>query len=218
MKQPPEDIKLVIFDVDGTLVDAYQAIADSINYMMVKMGLPPQSLQTVTRSVGHGVEGLVSCFIEEARTAEALRIFRTHHDRRLRQKLRIMPGARALLAALQKRGCRMAIASNRPEQFCRIILEQLKLDKYFDWIICGDMVKNPKPHPEILRVILRAAGVKAGQAVYVGDMTVDVLCGRRARVFTLALPTGSSTRAELQALKPDRIIPGLSKVLSIFPC
>ncbi len=217
-KNLPDDIKLVIFDLDGTLVDAYQAITDSINYMMGKMGRPRQSLRTVTRSVGHGVDGLIRCFIEEDRAEEALLIFRAHHDNRLHQKLRIMPGARTLLAALKNRGCRMAIASNRPTKFCRIILEQLNIDHYFDWVICGDMVKRPKPAPDVLRAILKAARVKPFQAVYVGDMTVDVLCGRRARVFTLAIPTGSSHLAELKALDPDIIISGLPKILSLFPC
>ncbi|MBF0593400.1 MAG: HAD-IA family hydrolase, partial [Candidatus Omnitrophica bacterium] len=202
MKTLPENIQIVIFDLDGTLVDAYQAITDSINFMMRKLGRPRQTLKMVTRSVGHGVEGLIRCFIEEERVAEALKIFRAHHDQRLRRKLRIMPGARALLASLKKRGCRMAIASNRPSKFCHIIIEQLGIDHYFDWVICADAVKNAKPAPDVLRAILKAAKLKPAQAVYVGDMTVDLLCGRRARVFTVIVPTGSSTLAELKALKP----------------
>lgn len=215
---PPKNIKLVIFDLDGTLVDAYPAIMDSINYMMGKMGLARQSLRTVTRSVGHGVDNLIRCFVEEGQVEEALEIFRAHHEKRLRRKLKIMPGTRRVLSTLKKRGCLMAIASNRPTKFCRIILRQLGIDRYFDWVICGDAVKRPKPYPDVLRAILQAAHVRASQAVYVGDMTVDVLCGRRARVFTVTLPTGSNSLAELEALKPDLMISGLSKILSVFPC
>ncbi|MEI6438512.1 MAG: HAD family hydrolase [Candidatus Omnitrophota bacterium] len=216
-KNLPPEIKLVIFDLDGTLVDAYQAITDSINFMMRKLGRPRQSLKKVTRSVGHGVDGLIRNFVEEALVEEALAIFRAHHDQRLRRKLTIKRGARALLAALKKRGCKMAIASNRPTKFCRIILEQLKIDHYFDWVICGDAVKNPKPAPDMIKAILKASGLKPSQAVYVGDMTVDVLCGRRARVFTIAIPTGSSSPAELRALKPDAMIPSLIGDRALFP-
>ncbi len=212
MKPIPEDIRLVAFDLDGTLVDAYQAVTDSINYMMGQMGLPPQTLKAVTYSVGYGIERLIRCFIEEERAVEALKIFRQHHDGRLREKVKLLPGAGKLLADLKKQGYQLAIASNRPTQFCRIILEQLKIDHYFDWVICGDAVKSPKPSPDILKAILKASGVKASQVVYVGDMTVDVLCGRRARVFTVAVPTGSCLKAEMEELKPDRIVKNLSEL------
>lgn len=212
MKPLPKNIQLAVFDLDGTLVDAYQAITDSINFMLGKMGRPHQDLRTVTRSVGHGVDGLIRCFIEDERADEALKIFRAHHDQRLRRNIRLQPGARTLLTALKKRGCRMAIASNRPAVFCRIILEQLGIDHYFDWVVCGDMVKRPKPYPDVLRAILQASGIKASRAIYVGDMTVDVLCGRRAKVFTVAVSTGSSTLADLKVLKPDLIISKLSEL------
>jgi len=209
MKKLPDTIKLVVFDLDGTLADAYQAICDSINFMMRRMGKPRQRLHVVKRSVGHGVDGLIRCFVEEKFVDEALMIFREHHDKRLRDGIKLLPGAKKVLAALKKRGCRMAIASNRPARFCHIILKQLKIGHYFDWVICGDAVKHPKPYPDMLKLILKNAGVKASEVLYVGDMTVDIECGRRAKVFTIAVPTGSSTLTEIKACKPGLIIPGL---------
>lgn len=212
MKHLPRSVKLVAFDLDGTVVDAYQALADSINYLMKEMGLPSKSLRTIKRSVGWGVGSLIRCFVEEELVDKALAIFRKHHDQRLHQGIKLMPGTVKLLEALKSRGCILAIASNRPSNFCRIILKELQIDQYFDLVICGDSVKRPKPYPDVLKAILKEAGVKPSQAVYVGDMTVDVLCGRRARVFTIALPTGSCSRKELQSIKPDIILPGLRAV------
>jgi len=205
-------IKLVIFDLDGTLADAFSAIADSINFMLRKMGRKPRSLYAVKRSVGWGVDTLVNSFIEPEKAAEALAIFRSHHDKRLRRNIRLLPGAKTLLPYLKKKGYLLAIASNRPTQFCHIILKALRVDRYFDFVICGDAVKRPKPAPDMVRHILRTAGVRPGEAVYVGDMSVDVLCGRRAGVFTIGIPTGSCTRQEIQEAGPDMIIERLTQL------
>ncbi len=203
-------VKLVVFDIDGTLVDAYPAITDSVNHMLKRMGYPPQSLATVKRSVGWGVDGLVRKFVPEEQAAAALAIFRRHHDARLRRNIRVLPGVKALLPFLKRRGCVLAIASNRPAKFCRIILKTLGIGGYFKYVVCGDSVKRAKPYPDMLKCILKKSGIRAGQAVYVGDMTVDIECGRAAGVPTLAVPTGSCTRAELKAARPGALIRRIS--------
>jgi phosphoglycolate phosphatase len=208
----PRNIKLVIFDLDGTLVDAFRAIADSINYMLRKLGKDPVSERQVTRAVGWGVSTLVREFVEKERVAEALRIFREHHDVRLRRNIRILPGTVALLKYLKERGVRMAIASNRPSRFCRLILKTLRIEQYFDFVICGDAVRRAKPYPDMVKVIMRKAKVRPAEVIYVGDMSVDILCGKRAGVMTVGIPTGSCTRAEILAEKPDLMIKRLAEL------
>ncbi|MBF0569691.1 MAG: HAD family hydrolase [Candidatus Omnitrophica bacterium] len=212
----PRKVKLVIFDLDGTLVDAYRAIADSINHMLKITGRKPVSVLTIKRSVGWGVDTLVREFVPETQAAEALRIFRKHHDKRLRQKIRLLPGAKSILPFLKKNGCRLAIASNRPSQFCHIILKELGIDHYFDLVICGDGVRRPKPYPDMVKAILKKTRVRKSEAIYVGDMSVDVLCARRAGVMAVAIPTGSCTREEILAAKPDRMIEKLMVLKDFF--
>ena len=212
MKRLTPKVKLVIFDLDGTLVDAFRAISDSINFMMNKMGRQEQDHRKVKRAVGWGVDTLVRTFIEPENVEAALRIFRSHHDKRLRQNIKLLPGAMGLFRYLKKKGYILAIASNRPSRFCHIILRALDVDHYFDFVICGDAVKRPKPHPDMVRKILKAARLKPGQAVYVGDMSVDILCGRRAGVFTVGIPTGTCTRKEINAAGPDLMIKRLSEL------
>ncbi len=208
----PGAIKLVVFDIDGTLVDAYSAIADSVNHMLGCLGYPPRSLAAVKRSVGWGVDGLVRKFVPEAEAAMALDIFRRHHDARLRRNIRVLPGVKPLLRFLKRRGCVLAVASNRPAKFCKIILGTLGIDGYFTHVIGGDAVRRAKPYPDMLTRILKESGARASQAIFVGDMTVDIACGRAAGIFTLAVPTGSCTRAELKAARPDALIRRISEV------
>ncbi len=215
-KNLPDNIELVVFDLDGTLVDAYPAIAQSINHMLKKMGRPTQSLLTIKRSVGWGVDSLVRCFIEEEHADKALAIFRVHHDQRLRSNLKLQPGAKKLLTFLQKKGIRLAIASNRPTKFCLIILKTLGLEEYFFRVVGGDGVKKPKPHPDMLKMILKEARIPASKTVYVGDMSVDIQCGKGAKVFTMALPTGSCTLQELRSEKPDMLLRSLKDIQLIF--
>ncbi len=212
----PSDIRLCAFDLDGTLVDAFPAITDSINHMMREMHLSPQSLPVVKRSVGLGVENLVRCFVLEEDVPRALAIFREHHDVRLRQNIRLLPGAKALLPFLKARDCVLAVATNRPLQFCRVILETLGIIDYFDHVLCGDMVPRSKPYPDMLYEILRQSGIPASDAIYVGDMTVDVACARAAGVFSVVVPTGSCTRDELEAVGPGALVDRLSQIRGFF--
>ncbi|MEI8011445.1 MAG: HAD-IA family hydrolase [Candidatus Omnitrophota bacterium] len=212
----PPDIRLCAFDLDGTLVDAFPAITDSINHMMRAMRLSPQSLSVVKRSVGLGVENLVRCFVLEEDVPRALAIFREHHDARLRRNIRLLPGAKSLLPFLKAQGCVLAVATNRPLQFCQIILEALGVVKYFDHVLCGDMVARPKPYPDMLQEILRQSGIPASSALYVGDMTVDVACARAAGFFSVGVPTGSCTRDELEAVGPGMMVDRLSQVRGLF--
>jgi phosphoglycolate phosphatase-like HAD superfamily hydrolase len=108
------------------------------------------------------------------------------------------------------------VASNRPEQFCRIILEEAGIAHYFKYVICGDMVKRAKPHPDMVKAILRKASLTPGEAVFVGDMTVDVACGRAAGVMTVAVATGSCTMKELRAENPDILTRRISEVRGLW--
>ena len=100
----------------------------------------------------------------------------------------------------------MAIASNRPARFTHIILKYLKIGHAFDHVLCADSVTQPKPDAEMLNQILARSSLNPDEAVYVGDMTIDVKAGREAGIKTVAVVTGSSNREELASLKPFAII------------
>lgn len=209
-------IKAVIFDLDGTLVNAYKAVERSMNYALAKSGFPTVSAYTIKRSVGWGDRQLIEGFVGKENAPRVLEIYRKHHKGSLKDGVTFLPGAKRLLETLGKRGYILAIATNRPERFTRIILKVLQIEKCFDYVLCGDKIKRPKPYPDMLKLILKKYGLIVHEALYVGDMTIDVKTGNRARVRTVAVLTGSSTREEIEALKPFEIIPRISQVTKII--
>jgi phosphoglycolate phosphatase len=209
---PSSPYKIVIFDLDGTLVDAYRAVWLSLNVAFKKGGFPRVSFQTVKESVGWGERSLVKKFVPPDQVEETLKIYRASHRKALKQGVRFLPGAKKLLTHLRQRNFKIAIASNRKSEFCELILRTLKVRKQFDIVMCADKVKRPKPDGEMLKEILKWFKLKPSEALYVGDMTIDIQTGRDAKVRTIAIPTGSSKRSELIKEKPFKIIKKISEI------
>jgi phosphoglycolate phosphatase len=211
--------RLVIFDLDGTLVDAYPALISSVVYTVRRLGYPAPSATRIRRAVGWGQRYLLESFVDSKDLKQALRVFRPHHLRALLRGVRWMPHARRVVKTLKRRGVRVAIASNRPTRFTRQILRVLAAARLFDAVRCADKVRRGKPHPQILNDILRRLGVTKAGAVYVGDMPIDIEAGRRAGMDTVGIATGSSTLKEIRAAAPTVVIrdlSGLVKVLTLL--
>ncbi len=204
--------KLIIFDLDGTLMDAYRAVWESVNYALRKTDFPPESHANIKKNVGWGDKHLLRGLVGEHNVLRVLKIYRRHHAQALQTGVRLMPGARALLAELKKGGYRLAVASNRPRRFSLIALRVLGIRPFFDVVVCGDEVPRGKPAPDMFRRILQRCNISPREAVYVGDMTIDVEAGRRAKIRTVAIPTGSCRRSELAALKPWKLIRSLKEL------
>jgi phosphoglycolate phosphatase len=208
--------RLVIFDLDGTLVNAYKAIWESLNFTLRKFGRPPVGMGVVRRCVGWGDKNFIGDFFSNAEAAKALKIYRLHHKTSLRRFSRVIPGVRSVLKALRKRGVKLAIASNRPVKFTNILLDTLALRPYFDTVACGKNKEDLKPSPKLLRKVMVRLGVSPDGAVYVGDMDIDVLAGRNAGVKTVAVCGGSSSRSELKKAAPLRVINRISDLPKII--
>lgn len=210
------EIKVIIFDLDGTLVDAYPAIIKSFNYTMRKLNLPQQDNLTIRRAVGWGDENLLKPFLNLKDLKKALQIYRRHHRTALLKDSCLFPKVKKVLTYLRNKGYKLAIASNRPARFSWILIRHLKLQVYFDYVLCADRLKHIKPHPEILNRIMQRLKVSPHQTRYVGDMAIDAQAGRRAKVRTIIVTTGSSTKAEIKKEKPYRIIPKIFDLLEIL--
>ncbi len=204
--------KLIIFDIDGTLVDAYTAIEKSLNFTLRKMGYPEVGITAVRRAVGHGDRNFMERFVAKKDITEGLNLYRPHHEKSLLMYSRVIPGARELLRDLKKKGYKLAVASNRPPKFSKILLKHLGLLKYFDVVACAKDTTEIKPKPFLIPKILKRLAVKKDEVIYVGDMTVDVHAGHNAGVKVIAVLGGSSSESELKSARPCvilRKLPGL---------
>ncbi|MBM3249634.1 MAG: HAD family hydrolase [Candidatus Omnitrophica bacterium] len=211
-----KDIRLVIFDLDGTLVNAYPAIIESFNFTMQKLNYPGRDRLTIRRAVGWGDQALLEPFLKPEDLSRALALYRRHHKKALLRGARLLPGARRVPDSLKNKGYLMAVASNRPTRFSRILMRHLKLEKYFASFLCADKLKKGKPHPEILQRIMRRLSCKPQETLYVGDMAIDARAGSRAGVRTVIVTTGSSHLGEIRKERPFKVIDRISRLLKLL--
>jgi len=210
------DIKLVIFDLDGTLVDAYSAINRSFNYAMHELGYPRQSGPVIRRAVGWGDANLLAPFVAKKDLKKAISLYRRHHKKSLLLYSVLLPGARRLLDHLVAGGYLIAVASNRPTKFSHILIRHLGLEKYFDHVLCADKLKTGKPHPLMLNKIRQKFSLLPRQVLYVGDMGIDAQAGRRAGIRTVIVSGGSSTQQQICQEKPWLLIRRLAELVKIL--
>lgn len=211
-----KDIKLIVFDLDGTLVNAYEAITKSFNYTMRKLHYPLMDAYIIRRAVGWGDEGLLKKFVKKSDLIKALSIYRRHHKQSLVKWSILLPQAQRVLIYLRRKGYKLAVASNRPTSFSQVLIRYLGIKKYFDYVLCADKLRNIKPHPQILRKIMKKLRVVPKETVFVGDMVIDAITARRAKVRAIIVTTGSNSFSEVKREEPYRVIKKLSSLLKIF--
>ncbi len=209
-------IKLVIFDLDGTLVDAFAAVVDSFNEALEAVGAKRRTAEEIERCVGHGERRLIEKLIPEGKVEDALAVYRKHHKTALRGNVKLLPGAGAILDVLETKDYQMSIASNRPSYFTDIILEELGLKRYFTRVLCADQVPVAKPAPDMIHQLLSAHFVEKESALFVGDTATDMETGQRAGIRTVGVTTGPHTKEDLEPFNPFEIVSSMEEVKRII--
>jgi 2-phosphoglycolate phosphatase len=208
--------KCIAFDLDGTLVDAFEAVYQSVNHALTEMGYDHVDDHSIMRAVGWGDRDLLTRFVSQEDAAKTLELFRAHHRVALKTGTKFLPGAQAALEALKGHGYQLALATNRPRFSTDVILETLSARDFFHHTICADQVPNAKPEPDLLHHIMAQLGLEAHELLYVGDMTVDIESAKNAGVAVMAVCTGTCTREELEALKPNKVLDGVGQLIEVL--
>jgi phosphoglycolate phosphatase len=190
-------IRLVVYDLDGTLIDSRADLADSVNAMLVRMNLPPHEERIVLGFVGEGAERLIrrSLGQHEDRYQEAAPIWMQEYGARLLRKTRLYAGIAELLELPPHK---RAVLTNKPGGFARKIVDGLGVAEKFAQVIGGDE-RARKPAPEGLLRICTELGVSPQETLLVGDSAVDVATGKNAGVPVCAVSWGLGERAALIA-------------------
>ena len=178
-------VDLVVFDLDGTLIDSRRDLADATNAMLVALGAAPLSTEAVAAMVGEGAAALVQRALTAARlnpeTPGALERFLACYDERLLVHTHAYDGIVEVLATLKETSS-LAVLTNKPTRATKAILAGLTLDRYFDQVVGGDTEYGRKPNPAGLQRLMAAAGARVDATVLVGDSRIDLETARRAGV------------------------------------
>jgi phosphoglycolate phosphatase len=204
------DIRLLIFDLDGTLIDSKTDLVLSVNAMREQMGLPRLDTGAVLSYVGRGVTTLIRRALGEGASddevARASALFLDYYGCHLLDNTVPYPCVRQALDEL--RGRKMAVLTNKRIDFSREILEGLELAHYFSWIYGDTSFPEKKPNPVGVLKLMSDTGTPAHQTLIVGDSETDVLTGRNAGIWTCGVTYGFGAHT-LEAVPPDLILDDL---------
>lgn len=196
--------RAVLFDLDGTLVDSYEALTEAINHARRRYGLPDLNRAEVKQCVGHGVEMLMQrVFAPSAVPQQAWELFESRYDEICCQFSTVLADVEATLESMSEVDIRMAVCTNKPTPFSRKILEHLGIARHFDAIIGPDLAGARKPDPQHVPFTLEPTGVAPVDALFVGDMPVDVAAARNSGLDVAVIATGSASPQELRDAQPD---------------
>ena len=202
-----KQVRLLVFDLDGTLVDSKKDLALSVNAMRAEMGLAPLPLELIGTYIGHGVTVLVERSLAAHATAENVQkglafFLAYYHDHMLDYTLPY-PGVAEALDELGNH--KLAVLTNKPVNFSREMLTRLGFASHFTYIYGGNSFPQKKPDPTGLHKLMEDLQISARETLMVGDSDTDILTGRNAGVWTCGVSYGFGAQT-LEAVSPDLVI------------
>ncbi|PYU24413.1 MAG: phosphoglycolate phosphatase [Acidobacteria bacterium] len=210
---PFADVRVLIFDLDGTLIDSAVDLALSVNATLKEMGRAPLPHDQIFGYVGQGASRLIEQALGPGANREecqqAVAFFLSYYREHMLDNTVTYPGVREGLAAFD--GMPMAVLTNKPVRFSRQILEGLRLASYFRYIYGGNSFETKKPNPAGMGVLLRDFGAAPKQVMLVGDSEVDVQTARNAGTWVCCVTYGLGN-AKLANYPPDLLVHSLTEL------
>jgi phosphoglycolate phosphatase len=207
---------LVIFDLDGTLIDSKLDLVHSVNAARGLMDLPPISDELVSSYVGDGAPVLMRRALgpqaSEADVQRGLEFFLKYYRAHMLDNTRLYPGVRDALDRLREAGAKMAVLTNKPVRFSRSIVEGLGLTQHFFQVYGGNSFERKKPHPIGIETLLGESGLARERTIMVGDSGVDVQTARNAKVQACGVAYGFQPESFVE-YPPDLIVDDMAELV-----
>jgi len=200
---------LIIFDLDGTLIDSSTDLAISMNATRAHFGLAPLDPNLIYSYVGNGAAVLVRCAMgltaPEDKVQEALQFFLKFYRAHALEHTKLYPGVREMVETLYREEHKLAVLTNKPVRISFDIIGALRLQKCFFHVYGGDSFRSKKPDPIGVHELMSEAGVAASETLLVGDSAVDVQTARNAGIRSCGVSWGFQPEA-FQIEPPDMLI------------
>ena len=214
------DIKLVIFDFDGTLADTKENIILTFQMTMKELGVEIKSRQECAATIGLTLEDAFKV-LYPGMAAEKYILLRDTYRRIFKENRKILvpglfPEVMETLEELRRRGYLMSIASSRQSPSLQSFLEDMKIAHLFEYAVGGDNVEHPKPAPDAVLQILRHYNLSAEEAFVVGDMPFDINMATNAGVKSCGVTWGNADAAQLKESGANYIVDKMSQLLEIL--
>ena len=207
MKKQEYPARLLIFDLDGTIVDTLQDIVNSVNYALQKMDLTTYPDDHIKGLIGDDITNLLKRALQtedENTIQESLIHFRKYYKDHIVDHSRLYTGVHTMLKHFN--GLIKCILSNKTQEFTDLLLKRLNIDNEFDMIVGGQSGFKYKPDPESIKYLLNRYNINTKKAVIIGDSKNDIQAGKNAGIITCAVSYGFSSKRELISAYPDIII------------
>ncbi len=218
------ELKAVLFDLDGTLVDTAPDLAVAVDTMLEQLALPRCGEEKVRDWVGDGIEALINRSLSDAYNGQisedlltrARSFFHAAYKANLSGLSRVYPGVIDGLSQLQSRGIAMACVTNKQNAYVLPLLEDLGLEKYFSAVVGGDCASQKKPAAEPLLLAAQRLGVDITEAVMVGDSENDIKAARNAGCLSIGLPYGYNFGRDISTANPDRVVASIADIPALI--
>ena len=220
----PQRVHLILFDLDGTLVDSVGDLAWCGNTMLERLGMAVHDEQAARSWVGNGLERFVKRVLTGAMDAEpaadlyqrGVEIFRELYAAHASDRSIVYPGVVETLQRLSAKELKLACVTNKPEPFTSRLITEMGLDVYFELVVAGNTTARKKPDPMPLHYAADHFGLKYDRCLMVGDSSNDVVAARSAGFAIACVPYGYNHGQDIRLSNPDLVVENLTLLADLF--